>query len=405
MKKIFILFFTATSTLIGMAQSVGIGTNTPHATAALDITSTSKGILIPRMTSDQRTSIASPPNGLLVFDTDAGGFYFYKNGDWTSLSEGGAANSFWSQNGTNITNTNAGNVMIGVGDPFSKFTVSADQVGFTQQTTNGQVKVGFYTHPSQGAYIQTHSNHPLNFSSNNGAAHMTILPSGKVGIGTATPTSMFHVTGGTSLFGGPVQLTNGLQISSGTPGDGKILTSDATGNVSWQAPLNNTKVGFHVRGIVPGGAGVLAPETFNKIHFETKATDYGSDYLMINGTPSSSFIAPVNGFYHFDATLNLIDFSTTEIGGIPANAYTYVEMRLQLKRGNSTITLLSHKTKPAQNTETTEALGFSLSTDVRLLAGDVIWVELKQDNIQNKNGVLDHDPESASFSGHLIYKD
>jgi len=52
------------------ASLLGIGTTAPVASAALEIVSTSKGLLPPRMTTAQRTAIASPANGLVVFDTD-----------------------------------------------------------------------------------------------------------------------------------------------------------------------------------------------------------------------------------------------------------------------------------------------------------------------------------------------
>ena len=52
------------------AQSVGIGTATPDAAAALDIRASDKGLLIPRLTAGQRAGIATPPQGLLVYQTD-----------------------------------------------------------------------------------------------------------------------------------------------------------------------------------------------------------------------------------------------------------------------------------------------------------------------------------------------
>jgi hypothetical protein len=66
-----------------------VGTSSPDNSAILDLTSTEKGILIPRMSSSQRTGISSPATGLLVFDTDAGAFYFYNGTIWVNLSAGG----------------------------------------------------------------------------------------------------------------------------------------------------------------------------------------------------------------------------------------------------------------------------------------------------------------------------
>jgi hypothetical protein len=67
---------------------LGIGANSPNSSAILDVSSTSKGVLIPRMTSTQRNAIASPATGLLIYQTDAStGFYFYNGSSWMSVSE------------------------------------------------------------------------------------------------------------------------------------------------------------------------------------------------------------------------------------------------------------------------------------------------------------------------------
>src|SRR3990167_2905532 len=70
------VFFMATSIMFGQ---VGIGTVTPDASSVFDVTSTTKGMLTPRMTSAQRTSITSPADGLIVYDTDIKAFYHYNS--------------------------------------------------------------------------------------------------------------------------------------------------------------------------------------------------------------------------------------------------------------------------------------------------------------------------------------
>ncbi|WP_452229747.1 hypothetical protein [Lacinutrix sp. MEBiC02404] len=64
---------------------VGVGTLTPDASAMLDLTSTSKGMLAPRMTSTQRIAIVSPATGLLVYDITTSAFYFYNASDWVKM--------------------------------------------------------------------------------------------------------------------------------------------------------------------------------------------------------------------------------------------------------------------------------------------------------------------------------
>ncbi|ULC60848.1 hypothetical protein MBM09_07565 [Flaviramulus sp. BrNp1-15] len=77
--SLFFLFF------INSFSQVGIGTTTPNASSILDIESTTQGILAPRMTTAQRIAIASPAEGLLVFDINESVFYFYDGGSWLPL--------------------------------------------------------------------------------------------------------------------------------------------------------------------------------------------------------------------------------------------------------------------------------------------------------------------------------
>ena len=73
-------------TLTAQHQNVGIGTSSPHSSAMLDVSATDKGVLVPRVTTNQRTAIANPAAGLLVFDLDKGSFYFFTGTGWTDLS-------------------------------------------------------------------------------------------------------------------------------------------------------------------------------------------------------------------------------------------------------------------------------------------------------------------------------
>ena len=69
MKQFYTLLAAVLVTASTFAQ-VGIGTNTPDASAALDLTSTTGGLLTPRMTAAQRDAIATPSQGLIIFCTD-----------------------------------------------------------------------------------------------------------------------------------------------------------------------------------------------------------------------------------------------------------------------------------------------------------------------------------------------
>jgi len=68
----------------------------PVASAMLDVTSITSGILVPRMTTAQHNAIASPATGLVVFQTDGtAGFYYYTGAAWRLISP-------WVFSGTNI---------------------------------------------------------------------------------------------------------------------------------------------------------------------------------------------------------------------------------------------------------------------------------------------------------------
>lgn len=69
------------STTISYSQNVGITDNgatfSPDASSVLELKSTSRGVLVPRMTTAQRTGISGPGVGLMVYDTDTKSFWYY----------------------------------------------------------------------------------------------------------------------------------------------------------------------------------------------------------------------------------------------------------------------------------------------------------------------------------------
>lgn len=108
MKTLLCLLITLLSYFIISAQNVGIGTASPSNSAMLDITSSDKGLLIPRMTAAQRLLI-TPVNGLMVYDLDSSSIFVYQQSLWKrikaisnlgSLISGTAADDILIWNGT-----------------------------------------------------------------------------------------------------------------------------------------------------------------------------------------------------------------------------------------------------------------------------------------------------------------
>lgn len=89
-------------------SQTGIGTTTPNASAKLEVASTDRGVLLPRMTSAQRTAITSPANGLLVYQTD-GVTGFYVNTGTSASPTWTRVTMDWVRTGNDIAYT-AGNI-------------------------------------------------------------------------------------------------------------------------------------------------------------------------------------------------------------------------------------------------------------------------------------------------------
>ena len=120
-KLLIILMLTAGGFSETFSQSVGIGTTTPNANAILDITSTTKGFLLPRMTQAQRILISSPVNGLLVYDVTTERLYQYQDAVWRALIN----NSYWAKptDGRDRMYNNSDSIGIGTSAPTEKLHV------------------------------------------------------------------------------------------------------------------------------------------------------------------------------------------------------------------------------------------------------------------------------------------
>jgi hypothetical protein len=81
-------FVNGTNRLMRISSngSVGIGTNTVVSSSILELVSTTRGVLLPRMTTTQINAIASPANGLMVYNTTLNKLCIYENTAWRQVS-------------------------------------------------------------------------------------------------------------------------------------------------------------------------------------------------------------------------------------------------------------------------------------------------------------------------------
>ncbi len=80
-----------TSVITILPDNVGINTDDPSPSAALDISSSNKGVLYPRLTTAERNAISSPANGLTLFNTTTNCLEFYVGGSWQAIACGCSA--------------------------------------------------------------------------------------------------------------------------------------------------------------------------------------------------------------------------------------------------------------------------------------------------------------------------
>ena len=99
-----VIFFLLSYAAQGQSVAVNSNGAAAHSTAMLDVSSQSKGLLIPRMTTIQRSNIANPATSLMVYDTDLNGYMYYDGTAWVSISTGVAPGTEWKLSGNTGAN-------------------------------------------------------------------------------------------------------------------------------------------------------------------------------------------------------------------------------------------------------------------------------------------------------------
>jgi trimeric autotransporter adhesin len=222
MTKQFILALAMLLPSLHSFAQVAINTDNanPDASAMLDVKSTTKGVLVPRMTTPQRTNIATPATGLLVFDTNLNAFYFYNGAAWTQV--GGAAAFIADADGNTSVHTekNANEDVIRfklggteqwrmVGKRFETDGVYPNTfIGFEAGVANTSVYNTFLGYQTGKANLNGNSNTFLGYS----AGPVNTSGSNNVFVGNAV--GLLNTTGSFNTFLGSTAGWNNLNGSS-----------------------------------------------------------------------------------------------------------------------------------------------------------------------------------------------
>jgi hypothetical protein len=291
MKKL-ITIFIIWGGLQTQAQNVGIGTTTPHPSAMLEIVSTDKGLLIPRMTTTERNAILvdAASDGLMVYDTDLKTFFFHNTVSWVELSTGSGASNYWNLIGNNINNINSGNVGIGVSGfgLVEKFQVDANmKVGNIVWTSGNDRVIKF----GDGNFVtigETGQDDRMGLTARNFIFTPSSSYTGYVGINTTTPLAPLSFG---NIIGEKINFWNtdathnyGIGVQGGAL---QIHSNDATADIVFGYGMSsagaafNEKVRFTGAGKV--GIGTNAPGSL----MEIKAVSGQAD-LELNADPSGN---------------------------------------------------------------------------------------------------------------------
>lgn len=287
MKKYFFLFFLLAAIVNKSgAQNVAINNSGSNAdgSAMLDVQSTSKGLLIPKMNQGQRNLIASPAVGLLIYQTDeVPGYYYYNGASWIQFSTGAATN-YWSLNGTSIYSNVAGNVGIGTSASNNRLQIGTFSSPFISGNDiaigNGTQAMSFYQSATNSGWYTT----------NNFALLPGVGGTGNVGIGTGGPSAKLHLAGNMKIDG-----TNSLELGAGLTKEvsaGKIgyqlFSADAVDIVGAGTTGLNRKIKFWNEGgaFFAGkvGIGLSNPASMLTILSNTINSASNTDVLQVAGS-------------------------------------------------------------------------------------------------------------------------
>lgn len=420
-KLLLSLLIAATSQTF--AQNVGINTTTPDASAAMEINSSNKGLLIPRVSllsvSDNST-IPSPAVSLLVYNTNAsmpnGRGYYYNSGTaasplWKALTTAGIsipyATTYSSVNPLfSLTNNSLGYagefISNNTGAPAALKASAVSTLSNTSAIHGTNGSSGLTVNFKKGILGESNSNgigiagiskngYGVYGASDSGTAvYGEAKVQSKAGIwGKTTANQGFGVVGqsfghGTGGYfysdSGIALITNGaIQLSNTGEAAGKVLMTDQNGNANWEGAVAFSAI---------FSASEIPVENEITVPFNTEEFDVSNNFRSSSSIlDPSTFIAPVKGIYQFDFKINWDgDLSSNLAVSLEKNG-TIVDYVFGTREPNDFL-LLGY-----QNTLASHKI-------LKLNAGDKIKLKANCDFLPYEDQKI----YNASFSGYFLMR-
>lgn len=209
MKQLLLLLFFIISGMVYGQQNVGIGTLTPNANAVLEIESTDKGVLIPRITTAQRNifgaGLTNTENSMLVYDVNDSVFYYWKSTAWMPIPGIDTDEQLLSIIGDSLAISNGNRVLFIDNDTLNEKIDSVTYRNDTLKLYEGGVI--YKTEIIGGEWSDADKIGMTDFvyakqALNNGAADTVVITDdGKMGLGMSLPLEKLHLENGRLLVG------------------------------------------------------------------------------------------------------------------------------------------------------------------------------------------------------------
>lgn len=325
MKALLLIFLLA----IGISIQAQVAVNTdgaaPDNSAMLDVKSTTRGLLAPRMTLAQRNAIVSPASGLMIYQTTDIPGYYYNSGTpaapaWALV---GSNAGQWLNNGTSIY-YNLGNVGIGTASPLERLHVDGFMhlsssgggypfINFNNTVTGGNSGLKIMENGASKAWIAYRGDiNALTLNADNSGGwspDMIVKYGGNVGLGTLEPASRLHVMkntpGYTAAFGVPISpWTSGTNVSVGNDDEDAVLyvgqAPGREGFLIWQYNADPA-LGYYSIGTYNGSNNMTLQEYGGNVGIRTASpaalfhvAEESPGYTGLFGSPISTWSSSTN---------------------------------------------------------------------------------------------------------------
>ena len=234
-------------------MGINADNSAPSSNAMLDIKSSTKGLLIPRVGAD----LASPTEGLLYYNTTGHNFRYYDGTAWQNALFGNQ----WNVNETDISYS-LGKVGIGTTTPIALlniFNATNSSLSFNNNASGATVYDGFSigTDGTLSGYLWNKENAPIRIGTND-TERVTITSAGNVGIGYNGPNYKLSVNG--------ISYTNGIYINGTTTSEGSITVNDVS-NLNGTVNINGGTSNLNVDGNITtnNGKGIVRSHTSTQL--------------------------------------------------------------------------------------------------------------------------------------------